>query len=589
MLFSVSFLWVLTLKLQAQDAEISKKLKDFDPFVEKMLKEWNVPGCAVAIVKDQKIVFSKGYGFADLQSKRKMTPQTLFNIASCTKAFTSAGVGKLVETGKVAWDKPAKNYIPDFQLFNQTLTDQVSPRDLLAHRTGISRHDNIWYESDLSRQEIVQRAKYLEPSLDFRAGYLYNNIMFLTAGYLIESQANMKYEDFIRQEIFTPLEMTNSGFLGEKITQKPEMAQAYMDLFPTDDIMPVSIYQGNSIGPEGGIVSNVLDLSNWVTMQLNQGKYKGKEIFQASTLAETHKPSNITATSAHLEYDELGYPMYGMGWRINLYRGHLMVGHNGNLKGFSATVNLLPKAGWGMVILVNKGYSDFNTILYYNIADRILGLKPVDWHSRFKPLFIKAQESALKARQNKGIEPTPNTKPSHQLVDYTGVFEHEAYPKVKIWEEKGELWMQYNSLKAPLKHYHYDVFESMEDKLWGKFICNFYSNPQGEIDRLVIPIDEGEVIFQRGIDTQLSKNETLKEYVGNYSDGSSSLKIKFEDENTLVAEFSGAPPYHLLPFKPSVFKLAEFSDVRLEFVRDNDGKIKALKWKDGNGVSEFKR
>src|SRR6185295_2600012 len=200
-------------QVTAQKSEVEQKLKGFDGEVEKILKDWNVPGCGVGIVMKTQLVFAKGYGYRDLEKKLPVTPNTLFQIASNTKLFTATSIGLLVTEGKLDWDKPIKNYVPQIQFYNDELNAHVTIRDMLSHRTGISRHDGICYKSDFSRQELFDRLKYLEPSIPLRQGYLYNNLMYAAAGSIVEILSGQLWEDFVSTRIFKPLDMTHSLFV----------------------------------------------------------------------------------------------------------------------------------------------------------------------------------------------------------------------------------------------------------------------------------------------------------------------------------------------------------------------------------------
>jgi CubicO group peptidase (beta-lactamase class C family) len=226
-----SFLTVTTLLLllliisqnsSAQTIDVSKKLKGFDQTIEKILKDWNVPGCGIGIVVKDKLVFARGYGYRDLEKKLPVTPNTLFQIASNTKLFTATAVGFLVEEGKLDWDKPIKNYVPQIQFYNDELNANVTIRDMLSHRTGISRHDLIWYKSDFTRQELFDRIKYLEPSIPLRQGYLYNNLMYAASGQIVEYLSGQTWEEFVKSKIFIPLNMSHSMFVVEEMQKQPD-------------------------------------------------------------------------------------------------------------------------------------------------------------------------------------------------------------------------------------------------------------------------------------------------------------------------------------------------------------------------------
>src|SRR5579885_1593422 len=192
--------------------EVSKQLEGIEDFVRRMLEEWKVQGCAVAIIKDGEILLSQGFGLRNTAEGLEVTPETLFPIASCTKAFTATSVALLADEGKLDWDTPVRKYLPSFRLFDSFATERMTPRDLVTHRSGLPRHDLMWYHSTRSRQELFDRLQYLEPSKDFRSLWQYQNLMYMTAGYLAGEVAGQSWEDLVQKRLFDPLGMTSSNF-----------------------------------------------------------------------------------------------------------------------------------------------------------------------------------------------------------------------------------------------------------------------------------------------------------------------------------------------------------------------------------------
>lgn len=217
----------LSSDLFSQTNEVLKKLKGFDQYMEKILKDWNIAGAGVGIVYKDKMIFAKGYGYRDYGQKLPVTPATLFQIASNTKLFTAVSIGMLVDKGKLDWDKPVRKYVPSIEFYNSDLNNTVTIRDMLSHRTGISRHDNIWYKSDFSRKELFDRLKFLEPSQPLRQGFLYNNLMYVSAGYIVELLSSKTWEDFVRENILNPLEMKNTVFTVKEMENNPDHGVPY--------------------------------------------------------------------------------------------------------------------------------------------------------------------------------------------------------------------------------------------------------------------------------------------------------------------------------------------------------------------------
>ncbi len=474
-------------------------LKDLDAFIEQMRNAWNIPGCAVAIVQDGKVIHAKGYGMRDLEQNLPVTAETIFPIASNTKAFTTAGLAILVGEGKLDWDKPTKAYIPEFQLFDEYAAIHITPRDMACHRSGVPRHDLVWYGSKFTRQELFARMKYLEPNKPFRSLYQYNNHMYMALGVLIEKVSGLSWEDFIKTRLLNPLGMKNTLFLVEDLLRCPNFAWSYNYVNGKMEKMPFTS-NVDAMGPTGGIKSNVLDLSNWVIMQLGKGKFLGNQIVPEKELAQTHTPQVVVAPM-ELKYDEYSYGNYGMGWAVNEYKDHLRVMHNGSIEGFRSQITLFPRKNIGIILLTNTGAANYwfvNTISNY-ISDRLLNLPVTDWSARLK--VEQAESKALELKNATALDTVKvaNTQPSHALDSFTGIYEHPAYGEFVITMQNNTLKGSFKIFDFSLLHYHYDTFQIKGSNL-DKQKVTFYTNAQGQIDKLGIVLEAAlskEIIFTK--------------------------------------------------------------------------------------------
>lgn len=469
-------------------------LEGLDAFVETLRADWKVPGVGIAIVKGDQVIFAKGFGQRDVGQNLPVTPETLFAIGSCSKAFTATAVGMLVDEGKIAWDKPLRTYLPSFKMWDDYVTEHMTPRDLVTHRSGLPRHDLMWYGSTFTRREMFERLRYLEPSRGFRASYQYQNLMFMTAGVLVEEVTRKSWEDFIHERFFMPLEMKTSNTSVNDSQKAADFARPYGG--GAEKSEPVPFRNIDQIGPAGSINSSVREMSHWIIAQLNGGKFNGKQVIPERVVRQTHTPQIVSGTS--LRYDELFYSMYAMGWGVNSYRGHLMVTHGGGIDGFTAHVSLMPKDKLGIVILTNKSGTRLTGILAYNVYDRLLGLDPVPWNDRNKEEVAKSREAEQKAEKEGDKNRKDGTQPSHAVGDFAGEFEHPGYGTIKIWENNGNLHATYNGLTTPLKHYHYDVFEATEAQ-FSKMKFSFRLNGKGEVERVSLPLQSGvgDIVFTR--------------------------------------------------------------------------------------------
>ncbi len=302
----------------AQENAGQVNFNGFDVFVEQVMKDWKVPGLAVAIVKDGQMIYAKGFGYRDVKKGLKATPDTLFAIGSnAPRPSPATALAILADEGKLDWDKPVRNYLPDLMLHDGYATAHIRPRDLVTHQSGLPRHDMVWYGSPLSRREIFDRLRHLEPSKPLHAKYQYNNLMFLTAGVLIERISGATWEDFVRKKILDPLEMKTSNFSVNDSQKIADFSLPYGE--NKSEVKEIPFRNIDTIGPAGSINSSVNEMSRWLLMQLGKGKYNGRQIISEKGLAETHTPQIVAG--GDLKYDESFYSSYAIGWSVTSYEG----------------------------------------------------------------------------------------------------------------------------------------------------------------------------------------------------------------------------------------------------------------------------
>jgi len=345
--------------LHAQREQISKRLEGFDEEMGKILKDWNAPGVAVGVVVQDKLLFAQGYGYRDYGKKLPMTPNTLFQIASNTKLFTAVAVGLLVEEGKLDWDKPVRQYVPGIQFYNDELNQTVTIRDMLAHRTGITRHDLIWYKSDFTRKELFERLKYLEPRQPLRQAFLYNNLMYAAAGYIVEQLAQKTWEEFLRERVFQPLGMDSTVFTVEQMKRQPDHSVPYQEKRDSDQLIQIPHYEDQAgVGPAGSIISNVEEMSRWLIALMNDGKYLGKQVIPPRVLKATLEPAiaQPNVLLGTLGYKEVLNPIYGTGRSVASYPGTYFTYHGGAIGECFSQLSYLPYDQIGLIVFVIGGH-----------------------------------------------------------------------------------------------------------------------------------------------------------------------------------------------------------------------------------------
>lgn len=365
---------VIAIQANSQQINIDQKLRGIDVTINKILKDWNVPGCGVGIVVKDKLVFAKGYGYRNIGKKQPITPNTLFQIASNTKLFTATAIGFLVEEGKLDWDKPIKTSIPQIEFYNDELNANVTIRDMLSHRTGISRHDNIWYKSDFTREELFHKIKYLEASIPLRQGYLYNNLLYAASGQIVEYISGKTWEQFVSERIFVPLNMTHSLFVVEEMQEQTDYATPYYEEWDGTTLLPYPFYtKQQGIGPAGSIISNINDLSNWVKAQIYSGKYNGNQVIPSRIIKETMQPASLPGGVPDKYFENLN-SIYGMGRGSSSYKGHYRVQHGGAIGGIYSAVSIMPVDSIGVIVFTNGAHAgQLPGIISNIIYDKLLG------------------------------------------------------------------------------------------------------------------------------------------------------------------------------------------------------------------------
>ncbi|HET8841911.1 MAG TPA: serine hydrolase [Ktedonobacteraceae bacterium] len=553
------------------------QLHGFEDCVRTTMQDWHVPGIALTIVKDGEVIFSQGFGKRDVEHDLDVTPRTIFPIGSSSKAFTTMALALLADEGKLDWDTPVKEYMPSFKLYDTFATERMTPRDLVCHRSGLPRHDLMWYGSPFTRKEIFDRLRYLEPSKDFRTVWQYQNLMYMTAGYLVEQISGHTWEEFVRLNIFEPLEMSRSIFDTTQAQQTADFSSPYQKKDGEARLIPFYGQQW-AVGPAGSIVSCIDDMSKWVQLHLNKGKHKGEQFVSTGQISQMHSPHMVIDEGS--EYEELLASSYALGWFVVPYRGHTLIHHGGNIDGFSTLVSFLPKENIGVVVLTNLDANPLGSILSYNVYDRFLGLEEIPWSKRNKEVFDTVEAAGEKGKEKAASDRVPDTQPSHALDVYAGEYEHPGYGKLIIEQEGEQLQLRYNSFTGPLKHYHYDTFEFAIERFDLTINVSFSVNPKGEVDGLTAPWEQTvkDIVFKRIPRQEMMEKSFLEQFVGQYAmiGLPMMITVALKGEHALSLSLPGQPNYELLPSKGTAFTLKGLSGFSIEFRPDEgDGGMQA--------------
>ncbi len=535
-------------------------LKGYDAYVTQAMKDWKVPGLAIAIVKGDSVIYAKGYGVRKLGDPSPVDAHTVFAIGSSSKAFTGALIGRLVDDGKVKWDDPVRKHLPWFEMYDRYVSRDLTIRDILTHRSGLSRGDLLWYGSSLSREEIARRVRYLKPTWPLRTTFGYQNLMFLTAGLVVEAKRGTSWDEAVRQEIFGPLGMTESHTSNTELDRVTNLASAHAERDDTVHVIPWRNI--DNIGPAGSISSNVTDMAKWVRMQLDSGKVGTKTIVSSAAIAESHMPQTIIRIEgplAHLN-PYTHYESYGFGWFLHDFRGHEVVEHGGNIDGFSAMVGMLPEEKLGVVILTNMNGTFLRDVLLWYTFDRFLTDSPRDWSAEYKKVadgFAKQGKEAEKKRDDARAK---DTKPSLALDKYAGTYSDSLYGEATVSLENGHLVFRHDrAFTGDLTHWHYDTFRAtMRDAQLGKPMITFSLDADGKVTRMNVE-SISEFVRDDKVDAtaavKLSEAE-MNTLTGNFTAEGIPVTLKVEAVNGgLRMTVVGQPAYTLIAESKTRFKM----------------------------------
>jgi CubicO group peptidase (beta-lactamase class C family) len=572
---------------QKQRAERqAQKLESITAFIDTARSALNVPGLAIAIVKDDEVIYIRGFGYRNIEENLPVTQNTLFAIGSSTKAFTAMGVGILVDEGKIDLDKPVREYLPDFRLYDRFATENMTPRDLITHRSGLPRHDLMWYGSDFTRREMYHRLRYLEPSKDLRANWQYQNLMYMTAGYLIEKLSGATWEDFTRERIFNPLGMKKSNFSVSTSQQAADHALPYR-LDENRSIEIMEFRDISEIGPAGSINSNVEEMAQWLRLNLSGGKINDAEILSSGVIRDMQTPHMVLSSIS--QYNEIINQTYGLGWFIEAYRGYRYIHHGGNIDGFSALVTLVPTENLGVVVLTNLNGNSLPAVVTRYVVDIMLEMDPVDWYARLKP---KTDDDEAKEKEEEKEERVEGTSPSHPLKAYAGDYKHPGYGTMKIENNGDSLIAMYNGFDFDLEHWHYNVFRGAVREMPGmKFMLSFSTNVQGDIDKVSVPLEASidAIEFKRIPDSRLYDTTYLSQFTGEYDLSGQIFTIALRGRDRLTIAVAGQQTRVLEPYKEHEFTVADLSGYGVRFVVDENGAVIEMQLIQPNGVFTAKR
>jgi CubicO group peptidase (beta-lactamase class C family) len=475
-------------------AAIGFAQESIDALAERARKTFDVPGIGIAVVKDGNVVFAKGFGVRKLGDSRLVTANTLFGIASNTKAFTAACLAMLVDEGKVHWTDRVIDHLPSFQMADPYVTREMRVQDLLVHRSGLAlgAGDLMFFPaSDLSSDESVKRLRYVPLETSLRSAYAYDNVLYLVAGKVIEAVSGKTWPDFIRERVFSPLAMSESKTSIRDIGPNDDFASPHAHV---DGVLaPIRPDVLDNNGPAGAIQSSVANMSKWVITQLNTGQIPGgKRLFSAARSKEMWSeftPIPIGNTPPGLENFKTNFSAYALGWGLRDYRGYKLVSHTGGLSGMVSQVMLVPELKLGVIVLTNQEAGGAFSSITMAILDQYMKPPATDWIAAFDAAAKQRAKNAAEVVKKAGAKRNAASTPSLALAGYAGRYRDPWYGDVTIKEEAGKLIMRFThspDLTGEMEHWQYDTFIARwkNRAMDADAYVTFSLKPDGSVDQI---------------------------------------------------------------------------------------------------------
>ncbi|HEY1771625.1 MAG TPA: serine hydrolase [Gammaproteobacteria bacterium] len=468
------------------------ELQGLDAYIEQSMADWKVPGLAIAVVKDDKVVWVRGFGHRNLDEPQAVDADTLFAIGSNTKAFTAAALGTLVESGKLDWDDRVATLLPGFQMYDPYVTREVTLRDLLSHRSGTCGEDGVWYGTDFSTQDVISRLRYQKPAYSFRSQFCYSNSLYTAAGEVVPALTGTAWHDYVRSHLFLPLHMDTTNTSVRDLGKAADAASPHAEI--GGKVQPIAWYNAASIDPAGAINSSVREMSQWMRMLLADGMYEGKQILRPETIQEMETPQMLIGGKggeaqflAALNPDSHFYA-YGLGFFMQDYAGTKVVWHSGHIDGMSAGLGLVPSRHLGVVVLSNMDQSWLPMALVWCVIDAYAGRPQKDWSTAILKTVI-ADDAADKAATDDQEKAYQAGAAPHPLADYVGVYNNDLYGDVVVSLARGKLTLHVSKrFNGELKHWDYDTFQVRWDYAYlGKEYVTFDSDARGRPVSITLP------------------------------------------------------------------------------------------------------
>jgi len=562
----------VSLPTAAAAIPIADVIPDLDNLLADAMAEWKIPGLALAVVQHGEVALLRAYGQRDVEAGLPVTTDTHFNICSITKSFTATGLALLVDEGRLDWTRPVRDYVPEFRLQDAVATDRVTVRDLLCHHSGLPRHDWVHMPGDLSRSQIMAAMRYIEPSRDVRDVYQYSNLGYHVAGIVTERVSGLSWEDFTITRLTARLDMAVS-FAPEAMPE--DAAVPYVmdgDVRMRTQRWPIRTTAA------GAINTSIAGLANWLRLHLNGGEFAGQRLLSSALIRQLQSPRVHAGSSDFAEFSDF---QYGLGLASYFYRGERAVTHSGGWLGWGTLMTMMPERGIGVAVLTNRDPNPVTQIAVYYILDRLCDKAPVPWLDRFRALRQKVLAQLDVDRQTRQSVRRADTRPSHDLADYIGEYDHPGYGRIAITLDGEVLLWSYRGMAAPLAHRHYDTFElpKIPDRLHPDGLAiSFATDRDGHIASLSAAFEPmvKDIVFVRVAAGECLDATFRASCSGHFSHGAAIHVVTEHADGQLLLNSPGQPAYRLRPYQGRLFDIIGLEGSRVEFRRTAEGVVDAL-------------
>jgi CubicO group peptidase (beta-lactamase class C family) len=477
----------------AASAQSKEPWPGLDAYITKAVQAWKIPGLGVAIVRNDSVIYAKGFGTLGPSNRTPVNERTLFEIGSSSKAFTATLVAMMVSDGKMRWDDRLTQYLPEFRMYDAVANEGVTLRDALSHRSGIARGELVWLSSGISRDEVLHRVRFLKPESPFRSKWSYQNMMFLAAGEAAAKAAKSSWDDLIHQRIFTPLGMTTSATSYRGMENANVALPGRMD---HDSAVAQVAFNAENIAPAGSILSSPVDMAQWLRFQLNDGMANGKRLLSSAALRETHTPQMLIGGGlggGRGGADSLppvtNFNTYGFGWIVEDFRGQLVWQHGGNTPGMTTAVGMMPQKKFGVVILSNMQSAALPDLLRQYIFDRELNAPMRDWSGDAYARFVVQRKRADSVEKAQAVEHPASAQPPLPAASYVGTYTDSLYGDAVVEIKDGHLELVRGEWRAPLQYWNATNFRwSVPGSPAGPMFIKFEVAPDNRVTGLYFGI-----------------------------------------------------------------------------------------------------